>query len=160
MSLSHKIRFLQQQFIPLLRSIPHHTPPQWGKMNLQQMIEHFSDAVRLSSGRLPAPRLFTPEADLPKMQAFLKSNQPLRENIPNPMVPQSPAPPRFTTMEEAIDNLEEELQHFFAVFAANPNLTTLNPFFGNLDYEGNVLFTYKHAVHHLRQFGAVVTTEA
>jgi hypothetical protein len=160
MNLAHKILFLQRQFIPLLRSIPHHTPPNWGKMNLQQMIEHFGDAVRMSSGRLPAPRLFTPEADLPRMQAFLASDKPFRENIPNPLMPESPAPPRFQNIDEAIDKLEVQLEHFFAVFAANPQLTTLNPFFGNLDYEGNVHLLYKHAVHHLRQFGVEVNVEA
>ena len=156
MPIDHKARFLHEAFVPLLQTIPSTTAPLWGKMNLQQMIEHFGDAVRMSSGRLPAPRLLTPEESLPKMQAFMFSDKPFKENTANPLMPETPAPVRFISIEAAINELDAQLDHFFAVFKANPSFSTLNPFFGVLDYEGNVQLLYKHAVHHLRQFGVEV----
>jgi hypothetical protein len=153
MTTAEKAYFLKERFVPLLRSIPAHTPPQWGKMNLQQMVEHFGDAVKMSNGRLPAPRIFTEEANLPKMQAFLMSDKPFKENTPNPLMPEAPAPVRYSSFDAALSELKEQLEHFFATFAATPKLTTLNPFFGVLDYDMNVQLLYKHALHHLRQFG-------
>lgn len=153
MPTSHKAQFLKESFVPLLQTIPATTEPRWGKMNLQQMIEHLSDAVRIASGRQPTPRLLTPEEHLPKMRAFLFSEKPFRENTRNPMMPETPAPVRFKSIEAATNELQAQLDHFFAVFEANPSLSTLNPLFGVLDFEGNVQLLYKHAVHHLRQFG-------
>jgi len=41
----------------------------------------------------------------------------------------------------------------FEVYAANEKLQIRNPFFGDLNFEQNVALLYKHAVHHLKQFG-------
>jgi hypothetical protein len=153
MPAEQKARLLRKALVPLLQSIPSTTAPRWGKMNLQQMIEHLGDAVRMSSGRLPAPRLLTPVENLPRMRDFLFSDKPFKENTPNPLLPDTPAPVRFSTFDAALDELELQLDYFFTVFDANPALETLNPFFGLLDFEGNVQLLHKHAAHHLRQFG-------
>lgn len=145
--------FLRRRLLPLLRSIPLETPPRWGKMTLQQMVEHLSDMFRIASGRLQYPSLVTPQENLPKMLEFLLSEKPFRENTVNPLLPETPAPVRTGSMDEALAELGEEVQHFFAVFEANPHLTTLNPFFGSLNFEENVQLLHKHAGHHLRQFG-------
>ncbi len=160
MTTDDKARFLQQSFVPLLLSIPYTTAPQWGKMNLQQMIEHFADAVRMSNGRLPAPRILTAPENMERMRSFLFSDLPFKENTANPLMPETPAPVRFTDLDDALGELQLQLNHFFAVFAVNTALETLNPFFGPLDYAGNVQLLYKHAVHHLRQFGVAVESKS
>ncbi len=81
---AEKISFLKNDFISLLKQTSTDTLPAWGKMGLQQMIEHFSDAVRAASGKLAITQIFTPEENLPKMRAFLMSDKPFRENTPNP----------------------------------------------------------------------------
>ena len=151
-----KEQFLKKSFVSLLQQIPSDRPPVWGKMSLQQMIEHFTDAVRTASGKLVTNTVFTKEENLPKMQAFLKSDKPFRENTPNPLMPEVPAPVRHASMGAATTELQGELDYFFDVFLANPQMYTTNPFFGNLDYDMNVQLLYKHAVHHLRQFGVEV----
>jgi len=150
-----KEHFLQKRLVPLLRELPTDTPPQWGKMTLQQMVEHFVDAVRIASGKLSLP-LVTPEEHLPKMHDFIRSDKPFRENTKNPIMPEVPAPVRQPTIGAALDKLQTELDYFFEVFQANPHLTTNNPVFGQLNYELNVQLMYKHALHHLRQFGVSV----
>ena len=84
------------------------------------------------------------------------SDIPFRQNTVNPLLPVVPAPVRNKNESEAITELEKEISHFFSVFEANPQLTTTNPLFGQLTFEMNVQLLYKHAVHHLKQFGVDV----
>lgn len=85
-----KLHFLKKELIPLLKQIPPQMAPRWGKMNVQQMIEHFTDAVHVAAGTGPDVPLITTEEALPKMQAFLESDKPFRENTRNPLLPQTP----------------------------------------------------------------------
>jgi hypothetical protein len=149
----HKIIFLKEKFVPLLRSIPSDRPPAWGKMTLQQMVEHFSEAVRIGSGKAGPQQLHTPEEHVPKMQAFIESDKPFRENTRNPLMPEVPAPVRHKNSSAALEALQQDINEFFNVFTNNEHHTTLNPIFGDLNYQQNIQLLYKHAVHHLRQFG-------
>ena len=152
-----KITFLKAEFVPLLRQISSDTLPAFGKMSLQQMIEHFSDAIKIASGKITITQVFTPEENLPKMKAFLLSDKPFRENTPNPLMSEAPAPVRNKSLEAALAELQASLDSFFAVFDGDNSLTTRNPFFGDLNFAENVQLLYKHALHHLRQFGLTVT---
>jgi hypothetical protein len=156
--MDHKAKgtFLKEQFVPLLQQIPSDTLPHWGKMTLQQMTEHFADYVRIASGRKVYAEVLTPADQVPRMQAFLESDKPFRENTPNPLMPEVPAPVRHKTIRGAFDELQEELDLFFKAFEENPHALTMNPFFGELNFQQNVQLLYKHAVHHLRQFGVTV----
>ncbi|GAA4342328.1 DinB family protein [Flaviaesturariibacter amylovorans] len=153
---ANKRTFLLGQFVPLLQQIPSDTLPHWGKMTLQQMTEHFSDYVRLAAGKIVPKEMVTPPSQLPQMLAFLESEKPFRENTPNPLMPEVPAPVRNRSIAEAFAELQGALDQFDATFAANPHLTTLNPFFGDLNFQQNVQLLYKHATHHLRQFGVTI----
>lgn len=155
--MDEKIDFLKNQFISLLQQIPSDTLPHWGIMTFQQMVEHFTDSVRLASGKIQLTEMVTPKAEVPKYQAFIMSDKPFRENTMNPLVPEVPPPVRNKTVERALEELQKELDFFFSVFEANHQQKTRNPIFGDLDYEQNVRLLYKHALHHLRQFGFTVS---
>jgi len=150
---AEKAVFLRSRLVPLLQEIPTETPAAWGKMTLQQMIEHFADYTRIASGKVVHTEIITPPEQLDKARAFLESEKPFRENTPNPLMPETPAPVRNPSKAEAIKELKKELDDFFAVFEKNNLQTTRNPFFGDLNYEQNVQLLHKHALHHLRQFG-------
>ena len=152
-----KVDFLKHHFIPLLEQIPSETEPLWGKMTLQQMVEHFADSVSLASGKVQLTEMVTPADLLPKYQAFLMSDKPFRENTVNPILPEVPPPVRNKTIGGALDELQRELDTFFAVFEANHQERTRNPIYGDLDFTQNVQLLYKHALHHLRQFGVTVS---
>jgi hypothetical protein len=154
---ANKAEFLKNRFIPLLKQIPSDTTPQWGKMTLQQMIEHFSDSVRIASGKtVHTDFVFGPE-QLQKNRDFMLSEKPFKENTPNPLMPEVPAPVVNPSTEEAINELQKELDYFFSVFEKNNLQVTRNPFFGDLNYEQNVHLLHKHAMHHLRQFGVTIS---
>lgn len=152
-----KADFLRRQFPAQLAQIPSDMPPIWGKMTLQQMIEHFADAVAIASGKAVHTKIVTPPEHLEKWKVFLESEKPFRENTPNALLLDTPPPVRNPSKEAAIKELKAELDTFFAVFNIDPHLLTRNPFFGDLNYEQNVQLLHKHALHHLRQFGVSVT---
>lgn len=151
-----KIDFLHHRFVSMLKQIPSDTPPKWGKMTLQQMIEHFADYTRIASGKTPFTDIMTPPGNLQRMRDFVMSDKPFRENTTNPLMPEVPAPVRNPSVEEAIKELKNEIEYFFTVFNKNNLQVTRNPFFGDLNYEQNVHLLHKHALHHLKQFGVVI----
>lgn len=151
-----KAEFLKHRFIPLLKQIPSDTKPHWGKMTLQQMIEHFSDNVRIASGKITYPDFVFPPEQLQKAREFMLSEKPFRENTVNPLLPETPAPVINMSTEDAITELQKEVVYFFSVFEKNSLQVTRSPFYGDLNYEENIHLLYKHASHHLRQFGVNV----
>lgn len=123
-------------------------------MNVQQMIEHFAgDAVRNASGRLKMDKIITPPDHLERLREFMMSDKPFKENTKNPLLGEEPAPLHYKTVQAAIGALQEELIYFFEAYEKQPDLVIRNPFFGDLNFEQNVQLLYKHALHHLRQFG-------
>jgi hypothetical protein len=154
-NIEQKAKFLKEDFTKALASLDANAARKWGKMNVQQMIEHMSDYVRIASGKTPMETI-TPAENIPKMQAFLESEKPMRENTPNPLLPDVPPPVRHATKEAAIAELQDEIDHFFAVHEQEAGRATPNPFFGTLSFEQQVQLLYKHGTHHLRQFGVDV----
>jgi len=120
------------------------------------MVEHFSDSVRIASGKtVYTDFVFGPE-QVQRNRDFMLSETPFRENTPNPLMPEVPAPVVNVSCNEAIKELHKEIDYFFSVFEENNLQVTRSPFFGDLNYEENVHLLYKHATHHLRQFGTAV----
>jgi len=151
---AEKRSFLKEQLVPAIAAIPSDRPPIWGKMSLQQMTEHFAESVRIASGKRQFQEILTPEEHLTKMRNFLASDKPFRENTENPLVPKIPAPVKNPSMTKALQELDEEVSYFFEYFGKHPNNTTRNPFYGDLNFDQNVQLLYKHALHHLKQFGS------
>jgi len=154
-NLALKESFLRDEYVSHLEQIKPDSNPKWGKMNVQQMIEHMSDYVRIANGKTVLD-VVTPVENLPKMQAFLMSEKPFRENTPNALMPDIPPAIKFSDIKTSIEEIRGELTYFFQVYAANPNLKLTNPFFGLLDFDMQVQLLHKHATHHLRQFGVDV----
>lgn len=151
-NLAAKASFLRNDYIHKLASIPADTKGLWGKMNVHQMIEHMSYSMRQANGK-DIYTCITPEENLPRMQAFLASEKPFRENTPNQLLPDEPEPPQKADIDAAIIELKEEIEDFFNVFENEPDRIITNPFFGDLNYDMWVQLLYKHAWHHLKQFG-------
>lgn len=150
--LEQKAAFLRERYPQLLEGLDEHTERQWGKMDVRQMIEHMSDYIRIASGRTPM-EVVTPEENIARMQAFLASEKPFRENTPNALMSDTSPAYRQASKADAIAELRAETAHFFEVFQNAPTANIKNPFFGALGYEQQVQLLHKHATHHLRQFG-------
>lgn len=152
---NRKIEFLKNQFPILVSTLNAQTKGKWGVLNAQQMIEHFTESIRISNGKWQ-PKRVVADADLPKIRSFMLSDKPFKENSPNPLMSAEGAPLKHANMKNAIAELKDELNTFFNMFENNSQLTTPNPFFGDLNFEENVHLLYKHALHHLKQFDIIV----
>ena len=111
----NKKRFLEDQFISLVKTIEPVTPGRWGKMNAQQMVEHVAGFFRISTNKLKFP-FVTPLEQLPKYRAFLLSEKEFRENTKAPILPDEPFPVRFATMDDSVADLERQLNISFNIF--------------------------------------------
>jgi hypothetical protein len=147
-----KENFLRSQLVPCFQKIDPAAKPVWGKMNVHQMIEHFVDSVMNASGKLKLPPVNEGEKLL-KLRQFLLSEKPFFPNTKNPLMKEEPASPKRNTIQASIGKLKEELIYFFDEFEKDPGHITLNPIFGELNFDENVQLLYKHAMHHLKQFG-------
>ncbi|MBP8724942.1 MAG: hypothetical protein KBF37_10705 [Saprospiraceae bacterium] len=154
-SLLQKEHFLRETLSELLQTIPPDRSPSWGRMGPQHMVEHLEDAFRMANGKDVYTGIFTPDERLPKMQAFLRSDQDFKEMTKNILLPDEPLPLRLTDLRCAIAKLEKEIIDFFAFWEGHRSKTLRNPFFGDLDFELWVALLYKHCQHHLRQFAVL-----
>ena len=148
-----KLDFITNEYVVLLKDLPAGAIGKWGKMNAQQMTEHVSGFFKVSTEKLRFP-LITPVEHLPKFKEFLFSDKEFRENTraPGNVVPEEPVPIRKGSMQEALAELQNEINAFTEFFKNNPGRKTTHPVFGELNFEEWVLLHYKHVTHHLRQF--------
>lgn len=149
-----KLLFLKKDLIPQLQKIPADTQPLWGRMSLQHMVEHMTAAVKIASGRMQLPGQGDPAAQ-EKARAFLMTDKPFRENTRNPFIAEDPYPLRNHTLAAAISEMQSALVEFFTIYEKEPGKKVLNLVFGELTYAEQVQLLYKHALHHLKQFGVV-----
>ena len=151
MTINEKLNWLLNDYPNFLQSLD---PGQrkWGKMNVQQMIEHMIDSVREANGKLPRTIISTPER-LPAMKEFLMSEKEFKPDTKNALMGPEPVAVRNKNTEEAIKELQSELKDFTSHYASKPDSLITNPFFGHLNFEEWTQLLYKHAIHHLKQFG-------
>ena len=151
---NEKLLFLTTTFQNLIREADPNTKPVWGKMNLQQMVEHMSDAVRNANAKL-SYQLMTPEERVPAMQAFIRSEKEFKPETKNALLGPDPEPLKNPDLQTALKEYEMEVEDMIIYFQKNPDAKLMNPFFGELNYSDWCDLLYKHALHHLKQFGLI-----
>lgn len=149
-----KKHFLKSDLFLLLSKLKGDEKGKWGKMNAQQMIEHLSGFFKVSTQKIHFP-LTTPAEHLPRYKEFLMSKKEFKENTKAPVLPEDPLPLQFSSMEEAMNDLEKSVEDFFDFFKDDPSKTTLHPAFGELNFDEWVQLHHKHVTHHLKQFGLI-----
>ncbi len=151
-----KIYFLQNQFTLLLKNVSATKMGKWGKMNAQQMVEHLANVFAMSFNKIRFP-IVTPAEHLLKAKAFLYSDKVFKENTKAPLsvLGDEPMPLQHQKMQEAIMQLQKNIDGFVNYFKENSSNTAVHPVFGELNFEEWVLFHHKHIMHHGTQFEVV-----
>lgn len=122
---------------------------QWGKMNAYQMLKHCSLCEDMFQGRLPIKRVFIGKLIGPMiLKKTLRDEKPFGKNSPTSRL--------WKTTDESGDFTSQKQEWInrlnqYAEFRTN---SYVHPFFGRMTREQIGNFVYKHADHHLRQFGA------
>jgi Protein of unknown function (DUF1569) len=139
-------RSIREELIRRIDSLTENSAAQWGKMNVAQMLKHCAQWDEMSFGKRTYKqsimgKLFGKIA----LKNMLK-DQPVKKNLPTV--------PGFKITEEA--DFAAEKRKWIASIQAYEHFSNdgfIHPFFGVMTRENTGYLVYKHADHHLRQFG-------
>ncbi|MES2689370.1 MAG: DUF1569 domain-containing protein [Bacteroidota bacterium] len=147
--------FLSKTSFILLKDLAPGTVPLWGQMNAQQMIEHLTLAVEVSSGKHDM-QLHTEKEKVEKIKAImLLSDRPMPKEFKNPALPLVPLDVKHKDIEDAKQALKQSLELFMHYFKNEVETRRMHNIFGELNYQEWLWFHYKHFTHHFVQFGLV-----
>jgi len=152
----NKEAFLRNEFSKHLRGLSPIVKGKWGVMNAHEMVEHMISSFRVANGKIRHKEIISSIEKLDKMQAFIMSDIPFKENTKNILLGDRPEPIEHLNYEDAILELEKEIIDMFEVYHGKPDLRIRNPIFGDLNFEQNLALLYKHALHHLKQFSIYI----
>jgi uncharacterized protein DUF1569 len=136
----------------ILQRIEKLTPeskPLWGTMNVAQMFAHCASAAKMPTGEIATKRVGFPINILGKLiKSKVLAEGPFRKNSPTAAELKITDPKEFdiekTNFIRAVKKLSTEN-------AVEKN--AVHPFFGSMTPEEWGRINYKHADHHLSQFG-------
>ena len=124
--------------------------PQWGKMNVAQMLAHCSAAIGMAEGKVTPPRILLGRVLGPLAKKSLIGNgEPMHRNS---MTEKSVLVTDERDFKVERQRLRESIDHFAS---GGPGICTKHPhfFFGPLTPVEWAVLMYQHLDHHLRQFG-------
>lgn len=139
----------REGLINRINALSNQNKAQWGKMNAFQMVKHCTHCDDMFLGKIKINRVFIGRL-IGKMilKKSLKDNTPFGKNSPT-------APVLMTTGDSGdIELQKKEWIGRIEQYADYDNSSFVHPFFGPMKKDQVGYFVYKHADHHLRQFGA------
>jgi Protein of unknown function (DUF1569) len=121
----------------------------WGSMNVVGMFEHLHLSMRMAVGEMPVPSVNKRAFQMFPLKHLLMYVLPFPKGAPTAPLLKPGAADSFETERTAVLNLLERL-------GAGPRegAGPDHPLFGPLTWREWGVLTYKHADHHLKQFGA------
>lgn len=138
-----------------LKALRADTPPLWGAMTAQQVVEHLLWTFEMSTGRARVEcRL--PDEKRALLRAFLYDNRPTPHGFSNPELVDGLPPLRHPDLDAARRALREEVDRFLDDAGAIPaDAVFVHPLFGAIGREEWSRTHFKHTHHHLLQFGLI-----
>lgn len=137
----------KEELISRISSLQENSTPQWGKMNVYQMLKHCTLWEEMLLGKKQyrqslLGRLFGKMA----LKSMLK-DEPMKPNLP------TVASFKITANGD-VAAAKAEWIDLIAEHARQENTGFVHPFFGKLTAEQVGRIAYKHIDHHLRQFNS------
>lgn len=126
------------------------TKPQWGKMNVSQMLKHCIAPMAAVNGKVEMTQKvgFMKKLIFKMFKPMMYNDKPWKQNMPT-------GKDFIITNTEGFSsektNLLSEMDDFYA--QKNKETWEPHPVFGNFTTEQYGKMQYKHLDHHLRQFG-------
>lgn len=139
----------REELVSRIRSLGPQNKAQWGKMDVFQMIKHCTLCDEMMLGQVKIKRVFIGRLIGPMiLRKVLKDDRPFGKNSPT-------SPLLVTTHDHGdIEQQKKEWLSRIERYTGFSNVNFVHPFFGPMKKEQIGVFVYKHADHHLRQFGA------
>jgi hypothetical protein len=133
------------RLIARINALQQSSPPQWGKMNVYQMLKHLSKWEEMAMNKTLYKQAFIGKIfGKIALKGMLKEG-PVKQNMPT-----------VSGFEMTGDgNIDPEREKLIALLKEHVQYDQgfLHPFFGKLNAEQAGQLDYKHFDHHLRQFG-------
>lgn len=135
-----------------LQLLTEKTPSLFGIMSPQQMVEHMTLTLKLSSDRIKIPEFEPSEKQLTQKHMLLNTPIEFPKGINAPRLDVILLPFKNDSLATSINQLIESLEYYNNFFSENPGSKTVHPRFGKLNYEEWEKFHAKHFKHHFSQF--------
>ena len=138
---------VKHDILARINKLTSQSQPQWGKMNVAQMLAHLQMPIGNALGVYTLPRTLLGRIIGPLVKTGMYSEKPFKRN--------SPTDPSFVMTGHEKD-FEKEKQSTMAMindFKEGNIKNEIHPFFGKLTKQQWSKAMYKHIDHHLRQFG-------
>jgi hypothetical protein len=126
------------------------TNRRWGTMTPHEMICHLTDSYRTATGEHEVSHVETLASRTIVRLIALHTPLPWPQGVPTrPEVD----PKRQGTRPDDFARDRDRLAHIIRTFAEPRDAYSRHPFFGSLSRREWMLWGYRHADHHFRQFG-------
>ena len=138
---------VKREIVERINKLSPQSQPQWGKMNVAQMLAHLQMPMGSAQGIHKLPRTLFGKIVGRFAKPVFYGDKPFKRNLPTD--------PSFV-MTRAQKDFEKERQGLIIMiqnFKEENILNKTHPFFGKLTVEQWSRGTWKHLDHHLQQFG-------
>ena len=122
--------------------------PQWGKMDVAQMLAHCSTTMNMASGKFVAKRTLLGRIFGQRVRHILTDDSPMRRNSPTVKELKVSA----SDFSREHERLKQSVREFHAGGESGCTKHP-HPFFGDITPLEWSTGMYKHLDHHLKQFG-------
>ena len=137
----------RDELINRINSLNENSTPQWGRMNLYQMLKHCTLWEEMLLGKKQYRQSF-----LGRLFGKMALKDMLKDE---PMKPDLPTVPSFkVTGNGDVVAAKAEWIHLITEHGQQKSCGFVHPFFGKLTVEQAGWIAYKHIDHHLRQFNS------
>lgn len=137
----------REELIRRIHSLNENSPAQWGKMNVGQMLKHCTQWDEMALGKRKYKQSFMGKLFGKMALKDMLKDTPIKKGLPTV--------PTFKIRENC--NVTEEKEKWIRSIGEYEQFSNdgfIHPFFGAMTKAHTGLVMYKHADHHLRQFGA------
>jgi hypothetical protein len=137
----------RQELTNRINSLDENSKALWGKMNVAQMMKHCSQWDEMALGKKQYKQSFIGRLFGKMALKDMLKDQEIKRNLPTV--------PSFRITE--LHDVTEEKNKWIKLLEEYDNYSSegfIHPFFGSMTKEHTGYIAYKHADHHLRQFGS------
>ena len=137
----------RDELIHRIDSLNEHSTAHWGKMNVSQMLRHCTRWDEMALGKTKYKQSFLGRLFGRIALRNMLKDEPMKKNLPTV--------PSFVIKENT--DVASEKSKWIALLHEYENFSNdgfIHPFFGAMTKENTGYVVYKHADHHLKQFGA------
>jgi hypothetical protein len=135
----------RDEIIARVNSLDENSTPEWGKMNVSQMLRHCTKWDEMALGKAKYKQSFIGKLFGKMALKDMMKDEPSKKNLPTV--------PSFK-IKENVDVAEEKAKwiRLLNEYSHYSDSGFVHPFFGAMTAEQTGKMVYKHIDHHLRQF--------